>query len=181
MEITTVSNVASRLLADFQRMSDEYRKLAQYFMYEGTDIPGISNHVDSLARLLLEKDGIYELKSQQRRMEGLRKAICILLNEAISEIVLQEWRGDSFPIKRRNAYENSKYWKLRRKILVIYADYACQLCNTHLVASADLHVHHRTYENLGTERISDLFVLCSSHHLEYHVKLNQTPRSIQEG
>lgn len=42
----------------------------------------------------------------------------------------------------------------------------CKICRT----TADIHLHHRTYKNLGRERMSDLVPLCGVHHDELHRK-----------
>jgi hypothetical protein len=58
-------------------------------------------------------------------------------------------------------YLMTMHWQKQRKGALQRAAYRCQVCNAHNVP---LEVHHRTYERLGTERPSDLFVLCESCH-----------------
>jgi|GEM_PF-4606278 len=61
---------------------------------------------------------------------------------------------------------NSNHW-IRVKLQAISeAKYRCQLCN----AKGHLHVHHRTYENLGNESTDDLIVLCNNCHAKHHDK-----------
>lgn len=52
----------------------------------------------------------------------------------------------------------TREWKLKR------AGFRCQACNV----NGHLQVHHRTYENRGNERDSDLIVLCSDCHSIFH-------------
>lgn len=40
----------------------------------------------------------------------------------------------------------------------------CRLCDS----SEDLNVHHRTYDNLGSEKVGDLTTLCKSCHEKFH-------------
>ena len=53
-------------------------------------------------------------------------------------------------------YLKSEKWERKRKQALFYARYRCQICN----AKGEIHVHHRVYENLGNEPLSDLVVLC---------------------
>ena len=68
-------------------------------------------------------------------------------------------------------YLNTKRWKdlaQKRKALV---GNRCQLCNE----TGILHLHHRTYENLGCEKDEDLIVLCAKCHFSFHVNI-KSPR-----
>lgn len=63
-----------------------------------------------------------------------------------------------------NAYMRSPEWQHMRQKALRRAKYRCQLCN-----SPDfLHVHHRSYENLGNEDSADLTVLCTDCHRLFH-------------
>lgn len=64
----------------------------------------------------------------------------------------------------REEYQNylkSEHWQKQRKEALLCALYRCQVCNTDALP---LEVHHRTYERLGAELPSDLFVLCEQCH-----------------
>ena len=62
-------------------------------------------------------------------------------------------------------YLASPEWKELSKEAKIKVGYHCQLCN----AGGELHVHHRSYDNLHTEiEANDLIVLCASCHKEFH-------------
>jgi 5-methylcytosine-specific restriction endonuclease McrA len=61
-------------------------------------------------------------------------------------------------------YLETPEWDKTRKAALKRAHYRCQLCNAHGV----LHVHHKTYENLGREPSQDLIVLCKDCHRKHH-------------
>lgn len=61
-------------------------------------------------------------------------------------------------------YLQTDHWKNTRKKALYKANYRCQLCND----NKNLHVHHRTYENLGQETTQDLTVLCKPCHEKHH-------------
>jgi len=63
-------------------------------------------------------------------------------------------------------YLQSPEWDATRKAALKRAHYRCQLCNS----NGQLHVHHKTYERLGTEYTSDLIVLCRGCHAKFHDK-----------
>ena len=58
----------------------------------------------------------------------------------------------------------SDHWKNLRMQAIYNAGNRCQVCN----AKGKLHVHHRTYDNIGNEKISDVIVLCGSCHEKFH-------------
>jgi len=55
-------------------------------------------------------------------------------------------------------------WKKKRKIILERANYRCQVCDS----NKNLHVHHRTYENIYNENIDDLTLLCGKCHKQFH-------------
>lgn len=55
-------------------------------------------------------------------------------------------------------------WHKTRGRALHRAGYACQVC----YSNEDLHVHHRTYVNRGSEMDSDLTVLCAECHELFH-------------
>lgn len=64
--------------------------------------------------------------------------------------------------KRIDYYEYiaSSEWAAKRKRALDRDNHECQTC----LNGADLEVHHKTYERLGHERLSDLITLCRSCH-----------------
>jgi hypothetical protein len=63
-------------------------------------------------------------------------------------------------------YLQSDVWKRTRELALEYYGNACCVCNSR----TSLDVHHRTYERLGHERLTDLAVLCRDHHATFHGK-----------
>lgn len=68
-------------------------------------------------------------------------------------------------------YIRSEAWQIRRKWKLEQADFKCQVCNS----GGELHVHHRTYARLGSERENDLTVLCKKCHEKFHDRLPAKP------
>lgn len=62
-------------------------------------------------------------------------------------------------------YLRTEHWEKTRKQQLETARYKCRVCNA---AGVELHVHHRTYENIGSEREEDLVVLCEECHTLFH-------------
>lgn len=92
--------------------------------------------------------------------------------------------GDSVSSKSRekkraarvnyHAYLQSPEWQAKRVLALDRAGGRCQLCNR----ATRLHVHHRTYERLGNEDLSDLTVLCADCHEHFHGKDGSKPRRV---
>lgn len=66
-------------------------------------------------------------------------------------------------------YLQTDHWQETRKRALKRARFKCQLCSR----NGTLHVHHRTYENLGDESNADLIVLCESCHGKFHDKITE--------
>lgn len=63
-------------------------------------------------------------------------------------------------------YLQSDHWKSVRKKCYRQANYQCSLCDA---KNCELHVHHKTYENLGCERWwEECIVLCKECHERHH-------------
>ena len=70
-------------------------------------------------------------------------------------------------IPRYQEYSNylaSKKWIGKRNKALELAEYKCSICGT----KKNLCVHHLNYNNIGDERQTDLFVLCTACHKEFH-------------
>lgn len=63
-------------------------------------------------------------------------------------------------------YLESAHWADVRKRFYQHNAKQCRVCQT----TNDIHLHHRTYKNLGREKMSDLVPLCGAHHDELHRK-----------
>jgi len=78
--------------------------------------------------------------------------------------------GNDMPIKEeKNAkqiykdYISSSRWKRLRNEKINQVGGICECCGISKF-SAKLEVHHKTYENFGKEKLSDLLVLCLDCH-----------------
>ena len=67
-------------------------------------------------------------------------------------------------------YLQTLEWKSLAKAKRISANNKCQLCNN---GNDELHVHHRTYDNVYHEELDDLIVLCKQCHSKFHEKEQQ--------
>lgn len=67
-------------------------------------------------------------------------------------------------------YINSEAWKKKRQSAFKKHGKNCSCCGS----TKSLHVHHKTYKNLGHERLDDLEVKCSVCHTLGHVVSNIT-------
>ena len=61
-------------------------------------------------------------------------------------------------------YMKSPQWKKKRKLVMIFFDHKCAICNK----SGRLEAHHRTYQRLGAELLTDLIPLCPGCHETFH-------------
>ena len=81
------------------------------------------------------------------------------------------------PQTRYEKYLKSVHWKRKREQRIFFAMQAyppllprtvrCNGCER-FVWLGRIHVHHKTYENLGNEKIADLAVLCEGCHAKEH-------------
>jgi 5-methylcytosine-specific restriction endonuclease McrA len=69
-------------------------------------------------------------------------------------------------------YLNSVHWKDKKSKFYSSGRFfgACAVC----VSTKDLEVHHRTYERVGNEPVSDLVCLCRKCHEKFHSKKKTT-------
>lgn len=65
------------------------------------------------------------------------------------------------------SYIQSEDWKRKRQERLDFAMYCCELCSS----PNEIEVHHRTYKNLGDERLNDMIVLCKICHSIFHRRL----------
>ena len=63
-------------------------------------------------------------------------------------------------------YLQSPEWAVIRRIKLEEAGHRCMVCN----GDGKLHVHHRTYERIRMELLSDLIVMCADCHRLFHFR-----------
>lgn len=61
-------------------------------------------------------------------------------------------------------YIQSPEWQAKREKVLIFWSGRCALCNSPRMVE----VHHRTYERLGHELLTDLIPLCDTCHERHH-------------
>lgn len=65
-------------------------------------------------------------------------------------------------------YIKSKRWKKLSKLIKTIKP-TCENCNKY----PSLHTHHKTYDNIGNEKYTDLLALCKACHCRIHgIKIN---------
>ena len=64
-------------------------------------------------------------------------------------------------------YIKSEPWKEKKRERLDFAMYCCELCSN----PNGLEVHHRSYKNLGDERLNDMIALCETCHGVFHRRL----------
>lgn len=63
-------------------------------------------------------------------------------------------------------YIRSPEWQeVRKRYFASKLPKECYVCG---LSNSVLHLHHRTYKNLGNERLMDLVPLCPEHHFAVH-------------
>ena len=67
------------------------------------------------------------------------------------------------------AYLQSETWQAKRLAVLDYWSYSCALC----CSRKNVEVHHRTYERIGCERITDLIALCDTCHQWRHQQMQR--------
>lgn len=100
----------------------------------------------------LAEEAAFQEERERTREERMRRA---------AEATMQLQRGGAGSYRR---YLQSAHWGERRAAALKYANHQCQRCGS----SRYLQVHHKTYERLGDERLSDLMVLCDACHVDVH-------------
>jgi len=105
-----------------------------------------------------------ETEIEQAQVEQTRKQEALSRWEAETGCMTFE-KASAMPYAE---YLQTQHWQNRRKRALRRAEYTCQLCND---GDGILHVHHKTYENLGCEEDNDLIVLCENCHQTFHDKL----------
>lgn len=93
----------------------------------------------------------------------------------------RQWHTDHYV-----AYLKSKQWATKRQEKLESVNYSCDrdigltyqkgedgILRRVTECSGSLEVHHRTYDNLGNEPLSDLTVLCTLHHEREHRSISE--------
>jgi len=71
-------------------------------------------------------------------------------------------------------YIKTDKWQNKRQQILTFWNHRCCLC----YRGEGLHVHHRTYESLGNELITDCIVLCEQCHQRHHLFMEYPEASL---
>lgn len=83
---------------------------------------------------------------------------------ALAALIVLMDKAERPEILNYHEYLRSDSWRRVRERKLREAGRVCSLCPS----VSNLHVHHRTYERLGKERLDDLVVLCRRCHSRHH-------------
>ena len=96
----------------------------------------------------------------------------------------ETWHTDQYV-----AYLKTKQWATKRQEKLESVNYSCDrdvgltyqkgedgILRRITECSDSLEVHHRTYDNLGNESLTDLTVLCKFHHAQEHRRISVKKR-----
>lgn len=120
------------------------------------------DHELSWALTNLKRDGLVE--NPKWRHWRLTDAGLPSVEAAVEEPVAAERLTELRSMPYRS-YLRTPEWRRTRAAALVRAGNCCSLDATH---TSDLEVHHRTYERLGDELVTDLVVLCRSCHRLHH-------------
>ncbi len=77
-------------------------------------------------------------------------------------------------------YLHSKQWHRKRYAVIRRADFKCEACNKEIGYNGN--VHHKTYNNIFNEPMTDLIYLCKSCHFDVHLyKYNELTDQWEDG
>lgn len=139
-----------------EKVAEQYPRLVDYYL--------------SWALTNLKRDGLVENpKWSTWKLTGTALAATARpVAEAVDAERLAELRAMPYP-----HYLRTPEWRRTRAAALLRAGNACSLDVTH---TDGLEVHHRTYERLGAELMTDLAVLCHSCHQLHHKEYGRARR-----
>jgi hypothetical protein len=128
------------------------------------------DHDLSWALTNLKRDGLLENPtwSVWRSAAVLNARMVGAVDERIGADRLAELRAMPYRV-----YLRTPEWRRTRAAALVRTGNACALDVRH---TEELEVHHRTYERLGVELVSDLIVLCHSCHQLHHKHCGRAPK-----
>ncbi len=111
-----------------------------------------------------------ELSNERPRLKAIN-ALWFNLTIRNEEATILELRKLPYEL-----YLKTKHWAKVRAAQILIHRALCQEQSCYAMGEswymdnweADLHVHHLTYDNKGNERYTDLVLLCSKHHAQWH-------------
>lgn len=101
----------------------------------------------------------------QKQKEELDRFLAQIISSPDPASFTDERPPFSWERQPYSQYLQSPQWNKTRKRALHRVGFRCQLCNAH---DTVLHVHHRNYSRLGSEKPADLLVLCKNCHEKFH-------------
>jgi len=92
--------------------------------------------------------------------------------EEKAKIIRKNYKSFLFNIKKEERYKNyllSTTWKNKKALVIKRASCKCEGCGE----SRPLEVHHKTYERIGMELLTDLSAYCERCHKLAHGRVNK--------
>lgn len=74
---------------------------------------------------------------------------------------------DTGEVVSGDCYLSSRHWKQKRKEAYYFYKGQCQRCGDYIQLSV-ANIHHRTYKNMGKEKMTDLILYCNRCHRCIH-------------
>lgn len=149
-------------------------RLYRYQCYQCHDILGMVKTKDvpdkSIAKPLVESydynrfSRLTDQEKNRRELEHREFEIKINAQRALENRPPLGLNRDQYREWYHNTYLKSDHWQNISQQKRIEAQFRCQLCNS----GEKLQVHHRTYERVGKELLSDLTALCGECHDKFH-------------
>lgn len=131
--------------------------LNNFLVSKGKDIQNLS--LRDKAEMYCEIKGINPI--------NLKPSVTHFLKKEYEEVVCDKNSIQYKVSKEYNKYISSYSWRLIRKKVLEDRNHTCEKCG--LMPEAKLlHVHHKTYERLFNEELSDLELLCKNCHYKTH-------------
>jgi 5-methylcytosine-specific restriction endonuclease McrA len=88
-------------------------------------------------------------------------------------------RLGALPSTKYRLYIQSDAWRAKRELY--FASNLPQFCwGCDVPKKSGFHMHHKTYKNLGVEKLTDLILLCPDCHQTVHT-LHKTPKYQKKG
>ena len=138
---------------------------------------GIPTDVLHKARLKYSNAVVLFLRGKYKEQEVIRLLDLVIssvpnfldahcLREEAWHKYLRRYKGTQSERATYAEYRGSNAWHTKQKQVLERDEHKCVMCS----ADSALDVHHRTYDNIGKEPLSDLVSLCRRCHHKFHHK-----------
>lgn len=118
------------------------------------------NIEDAIRKIRDKAQGLNKAKHERRNNKNKED----LTQNEINQVQISEAK------KKYNSYKKSNKWKEKTKEFIKSKYWGeCKACGcTTKDSTKPLEIHHKTYERLGQEKLTDLVCLCSNCHTAVH-------------